>query len=78
MKTRINTLLRKSSRSMLHLTLLSGVAAAPLLAGGGAAATDPDQQQASHEHGGTAPAKLVQIVRDATRQFIDVNLAGAS
>lgn len=74
MKTRINTLLQKSSRSMLHLTLLSGVAAAPLLAAGGAGGNDAAQDQASHAHG-DAPAKLVQIVRDATRQFIDVNAA---
>ncbi len=77
MKTRVNTLLQKSSRSMLHLTLLRGVAAVPLLAAGGASASDPDQEQASHAHG-DAPAKLVQIVRDATRQFINVNAATAA
>jgi len=31
-------------------------------------------QQEAHEHG--APAKLVEDVRDATRQFLDVNAAG--
>jgi len=31
-----------------------------------------------HEHADTAPASLVQAVRDATRQFIDVNAATAA
>ncbi len=77
MKTRINTLLRKSNRSILNLALLSGVAAAPLLAAGGAGANDSDQSHANHEHG-AAPAKLVQMVREANQQFIDVNAATAA
>jgi hypothetical protein len=48
------------------LALLSSlVAAAPLL-----------EAQAAHQH--AAPSKLVQIVRDATRQFLDVNNTGAA
>jgi len=49
---------------ILQLALLSGViTAAPLLV----------TAQAGHDH--SAPAKLVQIVRQATQQFIDVNAA---
>jgi hypothetical protein len=41
-------------------------------------AKQPGPAQAGHEHDGhehAAPAKLVQIVREATRQYIDVNAA---
>jgi galactokinase len=52
-----------------RLALLSSlVAATPLLALGQQAS------QANHDH--AAQAKLVQIVREATRQFLDVNNAG--
>ena len=34
--------------------------------------------RAGHEHGGQVPAKLVQEVRDATRQFLNVNVAKAA
>jgi hypothetical protein len=44
--------------------LASMVAVTPLLAPG----------QENHQH--KAPAKLVQIVREATQQYIDVNNAG--
>ena len=63
MTTRITTLIRTSTRNVLRLALLGSlVAAASLFA-----------EDSSHEH--SAPAKLVQIVRDATRQFIDVGAA---
>jgi len=53
-----------STKNVLRLALLSGlVASAPPLA----------VCQDKHDH--DAPAKLVQIVRDATRQYIDVNNA---
>ena len=45
--------------------------AAPLLAAG----SDSEHGQAGHDH---APARLVHIVRDATRQFLDVNAATAA
>jgi hypothetical protein len=64
--TRIATLIRTSTRIALVLALLNGLAAgAPLFA---------------HDsgHGHPSPAKLVQIVRDATRQFIDVNNAAGA
>jgi len=65
MTKQITTLIHTPGTKILRLALLSSlVLAAPLLAVG----------QAGHDH--AAPAKLVQIVRDATRQFIDVNAAG--
>jgi len=65
MTTKITTRLCKSNLSIPHLALLMAlIIATPLI---GAA-------QESHNH--AASAKLVQIVRDATQQFIDVNNAG--
>jgi hypothetical protein len=80
MKKTINfpiKMLGASNRSILRLALLTSFAAAvPLFAAGGAATHDSEQTYAGHEHTDhehAAPAKLVQLVRDATRQFIDVN-----
>ncbi len=65
MKTPISKLTHTSTRGIACLALLGGlITGAPMLAADGA----------DHDH--PAPAKLVQIVRDATRQFIDVNNAG--
>jgi len=65
MTTRITTLIHTSTTSVLRLALLSSLlTAAPFL-----------NAQMGHDHG-APPAKLVQEVRDATRQFIDVNNAG--
>lgn len=64
--TRITTLIRPSTRSILGVALLSSfVITAPLFA-----------HDSRHEQ--AAPAKLVQIVRDATRQFVDVNAAAGA
>jgi hypothetical protein len=77
MTTRIRTLFHSSAISILGLGLLTGLAtAAPLLAAG-PASTNSQQEQAGHGHDG-APASLVRAVRDATRQFIDVNVATAA
>jgi hypothetical protein len=65
------------NRNILPLALLSSLAATvPLLAAGATATSDSEPAQAGHEH--AAPAKLVQLVRDATRQFLDVNAATAA
>jgi hypothetical protein len=70
MKTPITILIHRSTRSILRLALLNGlISAAPLLA---VAADSPSV----HAH--PVPAKLVQLVRDATRQFVDVNAAIAA
>jgi hypothetical protein len=61
-----------SNKSLMRLALLGSLAAAaPLFAAGSAADNEPEQMHAGHDH--AAPAKLVQIVRDATRQFLNVN-----
>jgi len=74
MTTRMRTRL-----GMFLLALLSSLAtAAPLLAVPPPAADDSAHGQAGHELPAAAPARLVQAVRDATRQFIDVNAAAAS
>ncbi len=76
MKIRINTLLQRSDRCILHLGLITSVAAVTLLAVSGTAANAFGQELSSHEH--ASSAKLVQAVREATRQFIDVNAATAA
>jgi hypothetical protein len=65
--------IQKPNIRFQRLAILSGLAMAlPLLAIGGTGMYDYE-----HDHGGhdRAPAKLVEIVRDATRQFFDVNSA---
>jgi hypothetical protein len=77
MKTRTNTFIGKFHRRLLHIGLLSSViAAVPVLAADVTATQDSDQAHAAH--GQAIPAKLVRIVRDATRQFINVNAATAA
>lgn len=77
MTTRIYTLIHKCNMRLLHLALLSSLAAAaPLIAADSTATKDSEQAHAPHDS--AAPAKLVQLVRDATRQFINVNGATAA
>src|SRR6266550_1362497 len=65
MKLTTKELIPNSIMRLLRLVLLSGVVIGmPLFA----------VDQPPHDH--AAPAKLVQIVREATQQFIDVNNAG--
>lgn len=67
MKFRVTTLNYESISRALVLVLLSALfAGAPVRALG----------QEAHDHSGTSSAKLVQIVREATQPFIDVNAAG--
>jgi hypothetical protein len=76
--TTIKTFIRKFNTRTLCLILLSSVtAAAPLIAADGAATNGAEQEHAGHGQAAT-PAKLVQLVRDATKQFADVNAATAS
>ena len=59
-----------------YLTLLSLLCAAmPLSGGDDLAARNPVSPHATHPQ---FPAKLVQMVRDATRQYADVNAATAA
>jgi hypothetical protein len=78
MATRITTLIHTATMSILRLLLLTSLAtAAPVLAADGAAATkDSEHGTAGHEQ--ASPARLVQLVRDATQQFINVNAAVAA
>jgi len=74
--TRIKTLIHKSNMGIPHLALLGGLAMAmPLLAQSGTAMNDSMQMHANHGH---APAELVQVVRKATKEYIDVNNAIAA
>ena len=71
MTNRIITLIKNSTIVTLRLALLGSlVTALPLFAGDNAA-TD-------HSGHAPAPAKLVRLVREATRQYIDVNAATAA
>jgi hypothetical protein len=73
MTTRITNLIRISTTNILRLALLATfvTAAAFLATANDSAQGHADQKQADS-------AKLVQIVRNATRQFLDVNNAGAA
>jgi hypothetical protein len=71
------TLIRKFNTRILYLTLLSGVtAAAPLIAADVATTQEAEHSHAAHDQ--AAPAKLVQLVRDNTKQFTNVNAATAA
>ena len=62
---------------ILSLALLSSLTSAALLiAADGAAMQEAEQSHAGHAQ--ATPAKLVQLVRNATRQYIDVNAARAA
>jgi hypothetical protein len=70
MSTRIMTLIRTSTTNIPGLALLSAlILAVPVVA-------LSNNSQAFHAH--VTPAKLVRVVRENTRQFIDVNEATAS
>jgi len=75
MTKRNKPIFHQSNVSILRLALLSFVAAAPTLV---AADNAMNNEQAHASHAAAAPAKLVEIVRTATRHFIDVNAATAT
>jgi hypothetical protein len=71
MTTRITAVIRAAKIRILHPALLGSLAVtAPLLA----VATDGDYDHGTNQ----GPAQLVQIVRDATRPYLDVNAATAA
>lgn len=76
MKTRNFTLIDKFHTGACHLALLGSLIAAPLLAFDESATKSSEQAHAAHDQ--AVPAKLVQLVRDATRQFMNVNSATAA
>jgi hypothetical protein len=63
------TLLHKSTLCILRLGLLSSLAVAGPLLAAGTGSSDPEP---------AASANLVQIVREATERFVDVNAATAA
>jgi hypothetical protein len=71
MTTRITSLIGKSTTSILRLALLSSLVTAPLFAADNAATKHSTHEQPS-------PATLVQLVRDGTKKYIDVNNATAA
>ena len=76
MTARTKTHVHSSASTIFRVALLSSLAAAvPLLAAQGAG-MESEHGQAGHEH--DPAARLVQVVRDATQQFIDVNAATAA
>ena len=64
-----------SATRLLTLTLTLTIAIAPLLP---AEAIAAPADQDHNSHGSAVPAKLVQLVRDGTKQFADVNAATAA
>lgn len=78
MKTTTYSGLYQSRARVLGLALVGAlVVAGPILAWG-EAQSDGQKQEHSAAHESSAPAKLVSMVRDATKQFIDVNAATAA
>jgi hypothetical protein len=72
----METRVPKSRPNWLRIAALTGVAAAlPMLMASDSSATDAEQ---SHDRHASVPAKLVEEVRSATRQFLDVNAATAA
>jgi hypothetical protein len=77
MTTPIKTFIHKPNMSILRLALPGIVAAAvTLLAADSTPANNPEHAHAGHDS--NAPAKLVEVVRNATQQFTDVNAATAA
>jgi hypothetical protein len=76
MTARTKTKVHSSASTILRVALLGTLAAAATLLAERGAAAESERGQTGHEH--AAPATLVQVVRDATQQFTDVNLATAA
>ena len=77
--TTIKAFIQKFDTRILCLTLLScGIAAAPLIGADVAATQEAEKAHAGHTQAAPPPAALVQLVRDATGKFINVNAATAA
>src|SRR4051794_39037092 len=75
--TTIRSFIDKVNSRIVCVTLLSGlIAVGAQIAADGATTQEVDQAHGGHSQ--AAPAKLVQLVRDATKQFVDVNAATAA
>ena len=77
MKARTTSLFHNVKAIVLGAALLGAVVATqPAAIAGAPPAEDAEHSHRDHEN--AAPARLVELVRDATRQFIDVNAAVAA
>jgi hypothetical protein len=76
MTTRITSLIRTSTMSILRLGLLSSLVTAVPLFAASAATNHAASNHSEHEQ--AAPASLVKLVRAGTKQYIDVNAATAA
>lgn len=76
MTTHIQNVLHRRPRNILRVVLIGGITAWTLLI---TASATPDDPQAGHirhdESSSTSNSKLVEIVRNSTSQFQDVNAA---
>jgi len=75
--TKTENLNYKSNKRIVYLVLLSIFTANAALLAEDDAATQEAEHAHAH-HAPAVPAKLVQLVRDATKQFADVNAATAA
>ncbi|MFL6417629.1 MAG: hypothetical protein ACJ74Y_18400 [Bryobacteraceae bacterium] len=74
MTTTIRQVTQQWKKNMFRLALLSGISlVVPVFAAAGSGIQDTENAHHGHEH--ESPARLVEIVRNATRRFIDVNAA---
>lgn len=77
MKNQLLTSMRQCKTSGLHLLLVGGViAGTPFLASQVHAQEHSEHSHSAHQQ--ATPAKLVTLVRNATSQFTDVNMATAA
>jgi len=77
MTSRLGTRLHSAAALIAGLAVLGRLAQAAPLHAAPQAPTESQHGQAGHESA-APPARLVEVVRDATRQYIDVNAATAA
>jgi hypothetical protein len=73
----IHNVLQKGHRNISRVVLIGGIMAGTLLIAASATPDDPQAGQMRHEEP-TSNSKLVETVRNSTRQFQDVNAAVAA
>ena len=76
MNQQIKNAVRKSNRTVVHLVLMGSLIATGSLSAADENATNESGHHAGHDY--KVPAKLVETVRNATEQFVDVNAAVAA
>jgi hypothetical protein len=76
MAIRKNILIHSSTVTVAALALIVLITAAPLLSADSVATKESGDAHAAHSQ--TSPARLVQLVREATQPFLNVNAATAA